>query len=190
MSGARGYVFIAILVALGVFLLRAMTRIDHSERNLELLTEMVYSKAGESFSASAVLPGGVTQQALVAGVVPRGLLPLGFSTGPEEALRAGRELRSPFSKDDEAQLTRGRELFGTYCALCHDPAGEGHGTVTLRGMLPPPSLHAARAKQMADGEMFHILTYGQGNMASYAAQLSREERWQVILHVRKLQEPK
>jgi hypothetical protein len=41
---------------------------------------------------------------------------------------------------------------------------------------------------MADGEMFHILTYGQGNMASYASQLTREERWKVIVHVRRLQE--
>ena len=55
-------------------------------------------------------------------------------------------------------------------------------------MLPPPFLTAARATQMADGEMFHILTYGQGNMASYAAQLTREERWMVIRHVRSLQE--
>ncbi len=36
--------------------------------------------------------------------------------------------------------------------------------------------------------MFHILTYGQGKMASYAAQLSEDERWKVIRHVRSLQE--
>jgi hypothetical protein len=36
--------------------------------------------------------------------------------------------------------------------------------------------------------MFHILTYGQGNMASYAGQLSVEDRWQVLLRVRELQQ--
>jgi mono/diheme cytochrome c family protein len=42
---------------------------------------------------------------------------------------------------------------------------------------------------MKDGQMFHVLTYGQGNMPSFAAQLSREDRWNVILHVRMLQKP-
>lgn len=41
---------------------------------------------------------------------------------------------------------------------------------------------------MKDGQLFHILTYGQGNMPSYATQLSREDRWRVIVHVRSLQQ--
>ena len=116
------------------------------------------------------------------------MLPLYFDAGPEEALRAGRELESPLDPGDAAALELGRGLYGIYCTVCHDAGGEGRGPVVLRGMLPPPSLHAARATQMRDGEMFHILTYGQGNMASYAAQLSRDERWRVILYVRQLQE--
>lgn len=190
MSGARGYIVIAVLVGLVVFGLRALMRVDHSERNLEIFTEMVYSKAGESNSSSAALPGGLTQQPLVAGVIPRGLMPLRFGTSPEEAQRMGRELTSPFSAGDTARLDRGRELYGVYCSVCHDPAGDGQGSVTQRGMLPPPSMHAARALQLSDGELFHILTFGQGNMASYAAQLTREERWEVILHLRALQEQK
>ena len=41
---------------------------------------------------------------------------------------------------------------------------------------------------MADGRMYHVITFGQGNMASYAAQLSPSERWQAILHIRTLQQ--
>jgi hypothetical protein len=41
---------------------------------------------------------------------------------------------------------------------------------------------------MKDGQMFHILTHGQGNMASYAGQLLSADRWQVILHIRSLQQ--
>ena len=32
--------------------------------------------------------------------------------------------------------------------------------------------------------MFQILTNGQNSMPSYAAQISREDRWKAILHVR------
>jgi len=187
MSGIRGYVIVAVVVAALVGGLSQVLRKDLTQRNVEIFTEMAYSKAAESFSASPVLPGGLTQQDLVDGVIPRGALPLRSGPGEEEALRAGRELASPFEPDDASALAAGRELYGIYCALCHDAGGNGQGPVVLHGMLPPPSLHAVRATQMADGQMFHVLTYGQGNMASYAAQMTREERWQVILYVRQLQ---
>jgi mono/diheme cytochrome c family protein len=186
-KGFRGYLIVAVVVGAFISGLKLLSRRDLGQRNVEIFTEMVYSKAAESFTASPSLPGGVTQQQLVAGVVPRGPLPLRYGTGEEEAQRAGRELASPFAADDAAALATGRKLYGVYCVLCHDPGGNGQGTVVRHGMLPPPSLHAVRAAQMTDGQMFHILTYGQGNMASYAAQLTREERWQAILYVRKLQ---
>ena len=61
------------------------------------------------------------------------------------------------------------------------------GPVTQRGVPPPPSLLAPRAAQMKDGQLFHILTYGQNNMAAYGGQVSREDRWNVIAYVRSLQ---
>jgi hypothetical protein len=60
-----------------------------------------------------------------------------------------------------------------------------------RGVLQPASLLAV---QMKDGELFHVLTHGGlrstngwKNMPAHAAQLSQEDRWKVILHVRALQ---
>ena len=188
MRNARGFLIVAAVVIGLLTALHQLVRPNYGERNFELLTEMVYSKAGESFAANRALPGGHTQQPLVPGVVPRDSRPLHYGAGEEEALRAGRELRSPLSPDDTTALARGRELYGIYCALCHGAGGDGDGPVSRRGMLPPPSLFALRATGMADGQMFHILTNGQGTMASYSAQLSPEERWRVVLHVRSLQE--
>jgi mono/diheme cytochrome c family protein len=59
--------------------------------------------------------------------------------------------------------------------------------VTKQGVPPPPSLLAERALRMADGQMYHIITFGQGNMAAYASQVEREDRWRVINYVRELQ---
>ena len=192
MKRVRGYLIVAVVIAVCSLLVSRMTQPDNSRRNLEIFTEMVYSTAVESFTPSSQLPGGTAQQPLVAGVVPRGLLPLSFGPGPEEAKRAGTELQNPFYGDDgtvdEEALARGTRLYAIYCVNCHDAGGDGRGPIVQRGMLPPPSLHAARAMELPDGEMFHILTFGQGNMASHAAQLSRDERWQVLLYVRRLQE--
>ena len=40
---------------------------------------------------------------------------------------------------------------------------------------------------MKDGQLFHILTYGQGSMSPFAAQLARDRRWDVINYVRSMQ---
>jgi hypothetical protein len=52
---------------------------------------------------------------------------------------------------------------------------------------PPPSFLAEKTLKMKDGQMFHVVTYGQGNMAAYAGQVPPEDRWAVILHLRQLQ---
>ncbi len=187
MRGPVGYVVVGVVLLIVLYAVHFALRPDLSRRNLEIFTEMVYSEAFESYSANPILPDGMTMQPPVAGVVPRGLLPFRYGEGDGEAQRAGRELTNPLVADDTNELARGAEVYATYCVVCHDAGGGGRGPVVERGMAIPPPMHAARALAMPDGQMFHILTRGQNNMASYAAQLTPEERWSVILHVRKLQ---
>ena len=183
-------VFLAWTAGLCVALLalQALLRPDPDQRHFEIFTEMAYSHAAEAFTPNPWFADGKTLQPLVAGVVPRGQLPFPYGDGPDEAKRAGEELLPPADPGDARSQGEGAELYRIYCLTCHDARGNGEGPVVFRGMLPPPSLHADRAKLMADGEMFHVLTRGQGNMAAYAAQLDPAERWNVIRHVRRLQQ--
>lgn len=174
-------------VALLLLMLQRLTARDVTRRGLEFLPEMVYSEAYESFSAHADRANGMTMQPLVPGTVVRGTARFPYQPTPGDAERAGLELANPFDAADDAARLRGGEVYRAYCTVCHDAAGTGRGPVVRRGMLPPPSLLAERARQMKDGQMFHVLTRGQGNMASYAAQITPEDRWKVILHVRTLQ---
>lgn len=87
-----------------------------------------------------------------------------------------------------AALNRGAAVYATFCEICHGPGGAGDGTVARRGFPAPPSLLAEKARNLADGEMFHILTYGRANMPSYRSQIDREDRWRALLHVRRLQQ--
>lgn len=155
--------------------------------NREFLPNMVRSVPADAFARSEMLPGGQTLQAPPAGTIPRGLFPLPYTASPEDAVRAGQELTNPYSAEDATALGRGGIVYADYCAVCHGASGLGDGPVTLRGVPPPPSYAAEHAMTLTDGQMFHILTYGQKNMASYATQVSREDRWKVILHVRLLQ---
>ena len=174
-----------VLVALACLTL-AMER-DSSKPNFEIMPDMAHSVPYDSFAPNPNFYDGKTLQPPIPGTIARGEQPLYYNATPEDAIRAGEELHNPCSATDEAALARGAKVFAVYCAPCHGGAGRGDGLVAQRGFPPPPSFHADRALTMKDGQMFHVVTYGFGNMPSYAAQVSREDRWKAILHIRDLQ---
>ncbi|MDA7980841.1 MAG: cytochrome c [Pirellulales bacterium] len=85
-------------------------------------------------------------------------------------------------------IVRGGEIYRISCACCHGSSGAGDGPVAQRGFPPPPSLLTGRSRRMKDGQLFHIVTSGQGSMASFAPQLTFEQRWDVINFIRDLQD--
>lgn len=178
----------AIVVCAALALLNSALTPRLDVRNMELFPEMVRSPARESFSSSAHLPGGLTNQPLVAGVVTRAATPFAYGAGAEESTRAGLELTSPLAGGaSDADLERGRVVFDAFCSACHDATGAGRGPVVLRGLPGPPNLLADRARQLPDGALFHIVTRGQGNMAPFEAELTPLDRWRVVAWVRRLQ---
>jgi mono/diheme cytochrome c family protein len=83
-------------------------------------------------------------------------------------------------------LALGRKRFDITCGTCHGPVGDGDSIVARQMSLrPPPSLHTYANR--APGYIFEVATHGFGLMASYAAELSVEERWAVVAYVRALQ---
>ena len=185
---------------------------------------MKYSPAWASFEANSDLPDGRVLQPPPAGTIARGELPLHYAATKEDAVRAGEELRNPYTlelllktipeinrKSNDKPLTeeeklkqqslrefqagelvqasvqRGAEVYRVFCVSCHGPSGAGDGPVAKRGFPPPTSMLTGKSLKMADGQLFHILTYGQGSMSPFAGQLSRDRRWDVINYVRDLQ---
>ena len=165
-----------------------VSRPDITRPNYEYLPEMAHSPAYSAFAANPNFVDGKTLRSPAPGTIPWGDLPLPYAPTPEDAQRAGAELTNPFHATDNTAIDRGYAVFTNFCVPCHGASAQGNGPVTTRGFPPPPSLLAEHAVRMKDGQMFHVLNFGQGNMASYASQLSREDRWKVILYVRDLQE--
>ena len=170
-----------------VFALRLALVVDPSAQTFEILPDMVRSPSWASQTDGAPTADGLADRPRPEGVVPRGMLPFRYGPGPEEAERAGRELVNPFAAADAGALTRGAEVYGRFCSVCHGGDGEGEGPAVRHGMTRPPSLRAERALRMKDGQVVHVLTNGQGNMASYAVQIPPDDRWKAILHLRALQ---
>jgi mono/diheme cytochrome c family protein len=83
-------------------------------------------------------------------------------------------------------LAVGRKRYDITCGTCHGPLGDGDSIVAKQMALrPPPSLHAYANRP--PGYIFEVVTHGFGLMASYAAELTVEERWAIVAYVRALQ---
>ncbi|HUP62011.1 MAG TPA: cytochrome c [Thermoanaerobaculia bacterium] len=170
---ANTLLFLALVALLS---LNWLMRSDPAKRNVEILPNMVESVPYDTFARNPNFADGKTLRMPVRGTVIRGFMPI----------RPARELFSPVS-GNKASLARGAVVYANFCETCHGPAGKGDGRVAQRGFPMPPSLLAPKAMQMQDGQMFHVVTYGQNNMPSYAAQIDRIDRWAAIEYVRSLQ---
>jgi mono/diheme cytochrome c family protein len=172
---------LAVLLVLSIGL-NIAARTGATRPPFEYFPDMYRTVRYNAFEANPNFADGGTLRTPVPGPIPRGLLPL-----TSEALApAGATPENPF-KGDEAAMARGKVVFETYCVPCHGPAATGDGLVVQHGFPAPPTLLRARTRNMADAQIFDIISNGVGSMPSYAAQVSREDRWKAILHVRMLQ---
>ncbi len=99
----------------------------------------------------------------------------------------GRFVKSFPFKITEQTLRMGQEKFNIYCAVCHNQTGTGDGMIVRRGFKQPPSYYEQRLRDIPEGYLFEVLTYGFGNMPRFSPELSAEERWAVIAYIRTLQ---
>lgn len=98
-----------------------------------------------------------------------------------------KELKNPVAMTSDS-LRYGKQMYETTCVVCHGPAGQGNGYVVGENKYPmPPTLTSARVRNWEDGEIYHVITHGQGRMWSYKNQLYPLERWAVVNYVRALQ---
>jgi mono/diheme cytochrome c family protein len=172
---------VALVASIGLNI--AVRRGSVNSPPLEYFPDMVRTARYNAFEANPNFPDGMTLRVPPAGTIPRGMLPL--SSAPTTA--ADGDPVNPFTADDAAAVERGGVMFNTFCVPCHGSAGEGDGLVVQHGFPAPPSLLGEGTREMADAQIFSVITEGFGNMAPYAAQVARDDRWKVILHLRKLQ---
>jgi mono/diheme cytochrome c family protein len=176
--------FVALVALLGVNWLAAPSP---DRPNFEFLPQMVHTPRYGAFAANPNFADGKTLQTPAPGSIPRGSMPLHYTAAPVDQVRAGEELTTPITPDNAWARQRGATVYANYCTVCHGTAGAGDGPVSMRGFPAPPSLLGPKAVRMKDGQLFHLLTYGQGNMPPYASQISRTDRWNVIAYVRQMQ---
>jgi mono/diheme cytochrome c family protein len=99
---------------------------------------------------------------------------------------AGERLKNPLPAAPET-LARGKELYETYCTLCHGAAGAGDGPVGKKFGFPLPPLSDPAIAERPDGYVYGTIRDGGFLMPAQAEVMSPEERWAVVHYVRSLQ---
>ena len=160
------------------------------------MPDMAYSRAYEAYGYNNVgdyerlHKEGVNYNSLpVAGTVARGDMLSYHLTNDSAGMRAADALRNPMdSVNDRVQLKEAERLYLVNCGICHGTKLDGNGPLWKNGDGPypaaPKNLTAADAIAFTDGHYYHVITYGKGQMGSYASQLRPDQRWWVIKYIR------
>jgi mono/diheme cytochrome c family protein len=157
------------------------TACSKSNTNVELIQDMMESPAVKAQDHNPKMPGESANTLPPEGTQAIGHIPYKFKGKADEAEKA---LANPIAGQN---LARGKELFETYCYVCHGTKGDGKGPVSPKFQVPIPALTSDKVRAFKDGRIFHIITDGQGVMSSYATQIKREkDRWAVVNYVRSL----
>jgi mono/diheme cytochrome c family protein len=156
---------------------------DKSKPNYQFFPNMYEAVSYETYSEHKVFKGGVEAQTPVKGTIKRGFVPYEIPNTPEGYALAKATLKSPLDSNAINQ-DKAKELYTVYCAICHGDKGDGKGNLVVKEkFLGVPSY---KDREITDGSIFHVVTYGLNAMGSHANQLSQEERWQVADYVLKL----
>ncbi len=102
--------------------------------------------------------------------------------------------KNPFAGNatDEVLLV-GQKYYETNCTVCHgqngDSVGPANGFTVVGDKMPlkPPSLNTDKIKGWTDGQIYQVISMGQGVMGSYASHIPQKYRWQVVSYIRHLQ---
>jgi mono/diheme cytochrome c family protein len=85
-------------------------------------------------------------------------------------------------------MTEAERLYLINCGVCHGAKLDGNGPLWKDGNGPFPAaprpLNGDYVKALADGQIYHVITFGKGQMGSYASQVHPEQRWWIIKYIR------
>ena len=171
-----------IIIVLGISAL-VSSCFDKNSPNYQYFPDMYESVGYETYSESSAFANGKEAQ-----MVPKGAIARGFESYDYPNTNEGYEMAKANSKSPLDSIAKnsdkGAQLFGIYCAICHGDAGDGQGKLVKREKFLGIPNYADR--EITEGSVYHVVTYGLNAMGSHANQMTQEERWMVSSYVMKL----
>jgi mono/diheme cytochrome c family protein len=172
---------------------------DPLSPGVEYMPDMYRSPSYETYSGNGIYKDSMSARKPVPGTITRGYsvtgdiayninsVPYPYENTTEGYEKAGAELKNPLERT-EANIAQGKEVYTKFCVHCHGAEGKGDGTIVANGKFPgPPPSYSGPLKNLPEGKIYHVVTYGKGLMGSHASQIDKLDRWKVSMYVQTLQ---
>lgn len=174
---------VALVLLSNIFLVSCK---DSSKPNVELIQDMMESPAIKPQEYDETSPNHSGMRVPPEGTQPVGFEPYRYAKDYDGAVKNKNPLAGDYS---EAALRQGIKFYVTNCAICHGDQGEGGEKLGIarKMAVKPPSLINDKIKKWSDGQIYHVITMGQGMMGPYASHIPQKFRWQVVNYIRTLQ---
>jgi mono/diheme cytochrome c family protein len=163
------------------------------------MPDMTYSRAYETYAPAqerldaSATPGAQFRGIPVAGTIARGdMLGSALLKDTTGSYATSGVIKSPLALAS-VDLKESERLYLVNCGICHGSKLDGNGPLWKDGNGPypaaPKNLMGDDMKATSEGTIFHVATYGKGQMGSYASQLSTKQRWMVVAYIKSKQFP-
>jgi cbb3-type cytochrome c oxidase subunit III len=120
-------------------------------------------------------------------VTPADTIPVHGGEPPTSLEQATVKMHNPMQPTPE-NLARGKVQYDTYCAPCHGESAQGDGPVARVTAKPPTNLIAGVSKDLPDGYIYGAIRDGILTMPASGAEIPVEQRWQIVMYFRSLQQ--
>lgn len=159
---------------------------DVSRPNIEVIQDMMESPAIKPQEYDETSPNHSGMRVPPEGTQPVGFIPYKYAKDFTASSKNANPMTGDFS---EETLAVGLKFYQTNCLICHGANGEGGDKMSVgaKMALKPPSLKSEKITKWSDGQIYHVITMGQGLMGPYASHIPQKYRWQVVNYVRHLQ---
>lgn len=157
----------------------------HNQTNIELIQDMMESPAIKAQEYDESSPNNSGMRVPPEGTQPQGFVPYKYA----DAVAAAANQNPLAGQYTEDVLKIGTKYYTIHCAICHGANGQGgeQQSVAQTMALKPPTLTSEKVRGWTDGQIYHVITAGQGVMGPYAAHIPQQYRWQVVNYIRHLQ---
>lgn len=174
---------VTILISVTLLFLSSCDRTRLDKGN-EFAPEMAHSLATETYTENDVFEHGSSALKPVEGTVPREMIPYQYPADFDGREAAGEELTNPVDLNTEI-LEKGKEQYEIFCANCHGEKGDGQGYLytSKKYVVQPKSLITDEWKELPGGEIYHVITVGQGVMGAHGPQIKPENRWKIVHYI-------
>lgn len=153
------------------------------------MPDMAYSRAYEAYAQNNLKQDGINYVNYpVDGTIRRGDLFAYTLANDTNGYNTSVTVKDPLEPLDSVHMKEAERLFNINCAICHGPKMDAQGPLAVSGKVGGiANLMQETYLKKPEGQMFHVVTYGKGNMGSYASQLDRRQRWMVIQYIKSVQ---